>query len=358
VTGALSVPQRATMRDVAALAGVSLKTVSRVVNDEPGVSPAMSARVRAAADELRFRLDMRARSLRRADRRTATIGLILEDVDNPYSSAVHRAVEDVARQRGVAVLAGSLDEDPVRERELVSAFTSRGVDGLVIMPTGGDQAYLDAERRAGVPLVFVDRAPGRLDADAVVSDNVEGARAGVEHLIAAGHRRIGFLGDLLRISTAKDRHRGYLQALRAAGLPVSRRDAVHDALTVLTAEAATAVMLQRPDPPTALFTAQNLITVGAVQAMRRLNLQREVALVGFDDFPLADMLEPAVTVVAQDPHAIGRLAAEWLFRRMDGDEAPYAAEVVPTRLVRRGSGEIAPPDRVRRKVVRRQRTPV
>lgn len=334
---------RPTMRDVAALAGVSLKTVSRVVNGEPGVSAATSRRVMAAADELSFRLDLGARSLRRADRRTATIGVVLEDLDNPFSSALHRAVENVARRRGVAVLAGSLDEDPVRERELVAAFSSRRVDGLVIMPTDTDHSYLELERRAGTPVVFVDRMPNQIEADVVLTDNREGARAGVAHLISAGHRHVGFLGDLIRIATARDRHAGFLDAMRAAGLPTSERDAVHDASTVETADAATTALLSTADPPTALFTAQNLVTIGALHALRRLDRQREVALVGFDDFQLADLLDPPVTVVAQDPHTIGRSAAEHLFRRMDGDQSPYVTEVVPTRLVPRGSGEIPPP---------------
>jgi LacI family transcriptional regulator len=334
---------RPTMRDVAALAGVSLKTVSRVLNGEPGVSPTMSTRVHRAADQLHFQLNLGARSLRRTDGRTATIGLILENVENPYSSALHRAVENVARVRRVAVLAGSLDEDPGRERELVAAFSARRVDGLVIMPTGTDHTYLLPERRAGTPMVFVDRAPGHFDADVVLADNRAGAQKGVAHLISCGHRHIGFLGDLVRIPTAQARHAGYLDAMRSAGLPVSKGDTVHDAVTVESADAATSALLSGTDPPTALFTAQNLVTIGAVQALRRMGRQHEVALVGFDDFRLADLLDPPVTVVAQDPHAIGRLAAEHLFRRMDGDTSPYATDVVATRLVTRGSGEIPPP---------------
>ena len=334
---------RATMREVAALAGVSLKTVSRVLNGESGVAAATSERVRRAAEELSFQLNLGARSLRRSDGRTATIGLILENVQNPYSSAIHRAVENVARDRGVYVLAGSLDEDPQRERELVASFSSRRVDGLVMMPTGTDHSYLLPERRAGTPMVFVDRAPGLLDADVVVTDNRDGARTGVDHLIAHGHRRIGFLGDLLRISTAQQRHEGYLDAMRAADLPVADADTVHDTVTAEAAEAATTALMSRDDPPTALFTAQNLVTYGALRALRRLGLQHRVALVGFDDFYLADVLDPPVTVVAQDPHAIGRLAAERLFRRRDGDTAPFTTEVVPSRLVVRGSGEIPPP---------------
>lgn len=334
---------RATMRDVASRARVSLKTVSRVVNGEPGVTPATADRVHRAAAELSFRLDLGARSLRRSDRRTATIGLVLENVDNPFSSALHRAVENVARRRGVAVLSGSLDEDPVRERELVAAFASRRVDGLVIMPTGADHRYLLTERRAGTPMVFVDRSPGRLRADVVLSDNREGARAGVAHLISAGHRHIGFLGDLARIATSRERHAGFLDAMLEAGLPVSADDTVHEARTVEAADTAATALLTAPNPPTALFTAQNLVTIGALHALKRLDRQRDVALVGFDDFALADLLDPPVTVMAQHPHTIGRLAAEHLFRRMDGDTGPYVTEVVRTTLVPRGSGEIPPP---------------
>jgi len=330
------------MRDVAALAGVSVKTVSRVVNAERGVSLQMAEKVRRAARQLDFQLNLGARSLRRTDRRTATIGLILENVANPFSSAVHRAVENVARNHGVAVLTGSLDEDAERERELVAAFTSRRVDGLIMMPTGLDHDYLLPERRAGTPLVFVDRAPGLSDADVVLTDNRVGAEAGVCHLIAQGHRRIGFLGDLAHIATAAERYAGYVDAMRMAGLPFSIQHAVHDTATVEVAESATLAMLDAPDPPTALFTGQNLVTIGALKALRRLGRQHEVALVSFDDFLLADLLDPAVTVVAQDPKTIGRLAAEQLFRRADGDRSASRTEVVPTRLVARGSGEIPP----------------
>jgi LacI family transcriptional regulator len=334
---------RATMRDVAALAGVSLKTVSRVLNGEAGVATATQQRVRTAAEELRFQLNLGARSLRRSDGRTATIGLILENVENPYSSAIHRAVEDIARVRGVSVLSGSLDEDPRRERELVAAFTSRRVDGLIMMPTGPDHSYLLAERHAGTSIVFVDRSPGLIQADLVVTDNQVGARAGVQHLIRHGHRSIGFLGDLLQIQTAKERYAGYLDAMRGADLPIVRSDTVHDATSASLAEAAVTALLRRDDPPTALFTAQNFVTYGALRALRQLGLHHRVALVGFDDFYLADVLDPPVTVVAQDPQTIGRRAAERLFSRFDGDDSPFTTQVVPSRLVVRGSGEIPPP---------------
>jgi LacI family transcriptional regulator len=331
------------MRDVAARAGVSLKTVSRVLNREPGVAESTAERVQQAAQELSFQLNFGARSLRRSDGRTATLGVILENVENPYSSAIHRAVEEVARERGLSVLAGSLDEDPRRERALVAAFVSRRVDGLVMMPTGTDHRYLLTERQAGTFMVFVDRAPGLIEADVVVTDNQAGAARGVRHLISGGHRRIAFLGDLLQIQTAQQRYAGYLDAMRGADLAVVQQDTVHDCTSASLGEAAVTALMRKADPPTALFTGQNFVTFGALRALRHLGLQHRVALVGFDDFALADLLEPGVTVVAQDAATIGRRAAERLFSRFAGDDSPFTVEVVPSRLVVRGSGEIPPP---------------
>jgi LacI family transcriptional regulator len=333
------------MRDVAALAGVSLKTVSRVVNREPGVSATLAQRVQAAAQALDFRPNLGARSLRRADGKTATIGLVLQDLANPYSAALHRAIEDVARARNVAVLSGSVDETETRERELVTAFSSRRVDGLVIMPTGGDQSYLQMERRAAVAMVFVDRPPRQFEGDVVLAANRAGAEVGVAHLITHGHSAIAFLGDRSSIATAEQRHAGYLHAMNAAGLAIRSDLVVKDLATTELAFDAAARLLAGDRPPTAFFTAQNLVTIGTLRALRDTARQHQVALVGFDDFELSDLLEPAVTVVAQDPHEIGRLAAEILFARVDGDDSPWRREVVPTRLIVRGSGEIPPPPR-------------
>ncbi len=334
---------RPTMRDVAALAGVSLKTVSRVVNGEPGVSPVLGARVEAAARDLDYTLDHAASSLRRTNRKSAAIGLLLKNIANPFSAALYRAVENVAHARGVVAFAGSLDEDPERERALARLFSTRRVDGLIVVPAGPDQTYLQAEAEAGLPMVFVDRPPTSLDADAILSDNREGARGGVGHLLAAGHRRVAYLGDLVTIATARERRDGYLDALAGAGLTPDPGLIRDDLRSSDLAEAATLEVMAGADPPTAIFASQNLVTIGAIRALRRLGLQHRVAIVGFDDFLLADLLEPAVSVVAQDPATIGRLAAETLFRRLDGDTSPPATVIVPTRLIPRGSGEIRPP---------------
>ena len=329
------------MIDVAALAGVGLKTVSRVVNAERGVSPELEARVKQAIDQLNYRRDVNAATLRRLGRKTQTIGLVLEDVSNPFSSALHRAVEDAARERGVLVFAGSCDEDPVRERDLIGTFRERRVDGIIVVPASHDHGYLYEERRSGTALVFVDRRASHLDADSVVSDNRGGAIAAVRHLLERGHRRIGFLGDLLSISTAEERRRGYIQALESAAIAIDE-NLIRTGLRDPDAAArATDEMLALSEPPTALFTGQNLLTIGGVRALRDAGREREIALIGFDDLSLADMLDPAISVVAQDPQALGRSAADQLFRRLDGDTAPAVHQVVPVSLIARGSGEIA-----------------
>jgi LacI family transcriptional regulator len=334
--------RRPTMNDVANLAGVSLATVSRVVNGNGDVRADLAERVRDAVEVLGYRRDLMASNLRRSDRVSATIGLIIEDVANPFFSAVHRGVEDVAREHGVITFAGSSDEEPGRERELADAFGARGVDGLVIVPCSTDQGYLQRERRLGTQLVFVDRPARFIDADAVVSDNASGARTGVEHLLAQGHRRIGLLGDRPGVFTAAERKRGYLEALAAAGIaadPALQRVGLAQSVA---AEAATRELMSADDPPTALFAAQNLIALGAIRTLRQLGLQHEIALVGFDDVTLADVVDPGITVVKQDPYAIGRRAAQLLFDRIQGHTGPTEVVVLPTELVVRGSGEIRP----------------
>lgn len=330
------------MREVAALAKVSIKSVSRVVNREAGVSPALARRVMSAAERLDYRHNLTASSLRRSDGRSATIGVVLEDVANPFSSTLHRSIEDVAVERGVLVLAGSSDEDESRERRLVRAFASRRVDGLIIQPASHDHSYLMAERKAGTAIVFVDRPPSFLDADTVVTDNAAGVRRGVKHLVSNGHKRIAFLGDLHTISTAAERFRGYKEELAAHRISFDEQLVRLDLHGIEKAEAATTALLALKRRPTALFTGQNLVTIGAFRALRRAGLHKKVALVGFDDILLADLLEPGITVIAQDPGAIGRTAAEVMFRRLDGDRSPSQQHIVVTKMIARGSGEIAP----------------
>lgn len=327
---------RPTMKDVAVAAGVSLKTVSRVVNDEPDVHPQTEQRVREAIEALGFRRNDSARQLRTG--RAATVGLVLEDIGDPFYSALSRGVETVARARGSLLLSGSSEADPETEHTLALALCARRVAGLIMVPTGDDHGYLVPEIMAGVPVVFVDRPPGRIDADTVLSDNIGGARTATAHLVAGGHRRIGYLGDDAGIFTARERHQGYLKAMTDANLPVAD-DWV--ALAPPTADAVRASverMITGPAPVTGLVCGNNRISVLALHVLA--DKASSLAMVGFDDFELADLL--GVTVVAQDPAELGRQAAELLFHRLDGDQSPASRSVIPTRVLRRGSGERRP----------------
>ena len=333
--------RRPTLRDVAARAGVSFKTVSRVVNDEPGVSPVLTERVRQAVDELGFRPNVGARVLRRADARTASIGLLLDDAADPFSATLLRAVQDAAVARGLAVLCASADGDPERERSLVEAFAARGTDGLILVPSGADQSYLAAEVASGTAVVCVARAPRRLDVDAVVATDATGAASGVRHLAAHGHTRIAFLGE----GDGGEGLAGYRAGLEAAGLVPDPALVVAELADAAHADAAVGALFRTADPPTARFTARDAVTVAALRALHRLGLQRLVAVVGFGDFVTADLLSPGITVVAQDPAGIGRRAAYLLFARMAGEAGPPATHHVPTVLIPRGSGELPPPPR-------------
>ena len=337
---------RPTMHQVAALAGVSPKTVSRVVNNEPSVRGATANRVRAAIADLGYRVNVGASNLKRGTK-AGSIGFVIEDVANPYFSVIVRAVEEVAYRRGFLLITASSDERSDREREVIDQLCGRRIDGLLVVPAGRDHRFLRSEIQMGTPAVFVDRPPGRLSADAVLLDNVGGARQATDHLLAYGHRRIGILLDRQGVYTMAPRLEGYTQALRAAGVAFDAtllRSDCHDA-----ADAAAAVddLLSIADPPTAIFATNNRMCVGTVKALSSASHSRrspQVALVGFDDFELADALSPAVTVVAYDLPDLGRRAAEILFDRIAGDARPARRVVMPTWIIARGSGELSARD--------------
>jgi LacI family transcriptional regulator len=330
------VRSRPTMKDVAITAHVSLKTVSRVVNGEPGVTPSTEQRVRAAIETLGFRRNDSARLLRTGQ--AATVGLVLEDIGDPFYSALSSGVEGVARAHGSLLIIGSSDADPATEHMLALTLCARRVDGLIIVPTNGDHGFLVQEMTAGVPVVFADRPPGGIDADTVISDNTGGAANGTAHLIAGGHRRIGYIGDNQDIFTARERYQGYRSAMSAADLLVAASWVTMGTPTTAGVQEALERMLAGEEPVTAVFCGNNRVSVLAlhVLAARR----QTVAMVGFDDFELADLL--GITVIAQDTAELGRQAAELLFQRLDGDDPPPHRIVIPTRLIGRGSGELRP----------------
>jgi LacI family transcriptional regulator len=333
-----------TMRDVAAAAGVSAKTVSRVMRNDRYVSAEVRERVERAIIDLRYVPNVLARSFRAGS--DTAIGIAVPDVSDPFFAAVIRAVEQIARARGVVVFVTSLSDDAASERAGLEVLLGRQIAGLITTPISRDQSYLKPWQ-SRMALVFIDRTPGRITADSVIEDDVAGAEMATAHLIRHGHRRIGFIGDNLSIATTARRLEGYQAALDAATIA---RDpdlvAVGEGGTI-DAGKATLDLLTLVDPPTALLSSNARCSVEVVPALQSRR-RTDVALISFGDFPLASALQPPLTVVDQDPDAIGRLAANRLFERLDHPRRRLKRQMVlPVSLVRRASccprnGETAP----------------
>lgn len=326
------------MRDIARSVGVSVASVSRVLNGEGGASPATAARIIAAVERLGYRRNDLARDLR-SGTRTSTIGLVLRDAGTRFYSGLIRGINDAVAQRGLLVLTASAFT-PEREREAVLRLCARRVDGLLIVPQATDHRYLRQEQQVGVPIVFIDRPSADLTADVALLDNVGGALAGVAHLLRGGHRRIAFIGGRPDTFTIAQRLKGWEQAHADLGLsadPALVRLNRHDEVD---AAAAASELLSLSDPPTAFFTANNRATAGVTRALHTSRQTR--AVVGFDDLDLADLVDPPLSVVAYDSHDLGHRAARLLLERIDGEDEPPRRVVVPTMLVARGSGEIPP----------------
>lgn len=330
---------RPTMQDIAERVGVSTKSVSRVLNGEPGTSPQTTEQILAVAREIGFRRNDLARSLARGDR-TGTVGLVLKHSSTRFYERLIRGVEEVAEAHTTLVLtAGS--QTAAREQSTLLALSSRRVDGMLIVPVGPDQSYLSPEQASGIPLVFLDRPPVGIAADAILTDNVGGGRAATEHLLAHGHRRIGLIGGAAGLHTVAERSAGYRAALAAHGIDEDSNLLRLGVETPGEARDAVVELLSQPRPPTAVFTLNGMCSIGAVRALKTLSALGRVAVVGFDDFDTADLLVPPLTVVSHDIEEMGRRGAARLFARVAGDDSPPVTEVLPTTLILRGSGEIS-----------------
>lgn len=330
------------MRHVAALAGVGIKTVSRVVNGEPSVSEATAERVREAVERLDYQLDVNAGNLKRAKGRTLTIGLQVGSFTNPFSGSIHRGIEQKAWERDTAVFAASLDDGADREEAIVRAFLRRRVDGMILSTASRSGPYLSADAARRTPLVFIGQAPPGVPADAVKSDDFTGAAQAARHLLERGHRRIAYcsIGDLAGNQAARERYRGFMEELGRAEVLAADVRVLQDLNDAEAVRNAAATLLRSAAPPTAIFASHSIATIGAMRALRESGVEGSVALVGFDDSAIGELVEPGVTVVSQDPERIGRVAAERLFARIDGSREEPNTYTVPAMLIARGSGEL------------------
>jgi LacI family transcriptional regulator len=327
-------PARVLMRDVAAAANVSAKTVSRVINRESGVKAETAERVMQAVTVLGYERNDLARSLRNG-RTTLTLGLVISDVSNRFFSLLARGVEEMARERGYVVISGNSDDDASLERDLVSSLTSRRIDALVIVPTASDQAHL-SRARATIPVAFLDRPAIDGGADTVLLDNADAVRRAIKRLIDRGHTRIGVVTGPTDLYTYRERLAGYRGALADAGMPLDESLIRAGALHGEAAEAATRELLAGEQPPTALLATNNQMTIGAIKAV--VGRPDRIEIIGFDDFELADVLAVRVTTIAHDPVEMGREGARLVLNRLSGETGPPRMVVLPTRLMVREQG--------------------
>ena len=330
-----------TLKDVAREADVSVSTVSRVFNNPEKVRPDTRRDVREAADALEYKPSRVARRLRLEEGNANLIGLVIPDVQNPFFADVTRGVEDVARDNDYALIISNSDEDPDKQKLAVDTLKTEDVDGVIVPPVSAEDPEVRRLLDSGIAVVCVDRRIENEPVDVIVSDNRQGAYDAVSHLIDLGHERIAFIGGIPRISTSTERREGYEEALRDHDLPVDlalikEGDSRRERGTHITND-----LLDLDDPPTALFTGNNLTTLGALSAIvvRGLSVPEDVALVGYDDIPWAMALNPPPTVVDQPGYEMGRRAARTLLDRIvDPTRSPTTATLQPKLIVRQSCG--------------------
>lgn len=346
--------EQVTIEDVARLAGMSAATVSRVMHNSPRTSPEAQRRVREAVATLGYMPNALARGL--VTRSTHTVGVLVNSIGDPFWAEVLRGCEDYAQEQGYAVLITSAYEDPARERRAIDLFQQKRVDGIIIAASSGGPMALGDQRAYRLPVVFVNdehMEPDEISVatDAVphveaaivpsiyhvANDDVQGGKLATEHLLQLGHRRCAYVGAPGRASSAH-RQRGYTRALEQAGLPVDESLIVASGEGAMHGELAAFRLLARRSAPTALFCYDDMTAVGALSAIRALNLRvpQDVSVVGFDDIPLAAYLDPPLTTVRQPMYDMGRQAMQMLLG-LERGETPASLVTMPGELIVRAS---------------------
>ena len=334
-------PANVTIKDVARLSGVSSMTVSRVINGSERVSPETRQRVERAIAELGYVPSRLARGLIR--QKTGTLALIVPDVANPFFTLIVRGAEDVARRAGYRMILADTRADLTIERDVIEEMLAHRVDGIMIAPVSDrSKGHLQRLARYGVEFVLIDRTVSGIESDVVTGDNVGGAWRLVEHLISLGHRRIGFITESDEVSTARDRRQAYEAALAAAGLSYDPSLIVRSTVDPPGGFEGMRRLLELDEPPTAVFTVNNLVALGAIEAVRahELEVPDDIALVCFDDIEYASRLYPFLTVMAQPAETLGTLGTQLLLERIEGraPEQPRVGVLPAQFVVRRSCG--------------------
>ena len=330
-------PKKITVKDVSQAAGVSTATVSRVLAGYNEVSDETRQRVLDAAKALNYRPNRNARNLRKST--TSKIGVILSDIQNPFFGSVVRGIEKNTILDEYTLILGNSDEDPERERKLINMLLEEGVAGIILAPNSANPHEYRRLFSSGTPFVVIDRRLPLADVDMVLVDGAAGAEMAVDHLVGLGHTGIGFVGGLRHLSVMHEREQGYRAALKKHQLPLknqyihegnNRQDGGFSAVNAL---------LSLPHPPSAVLIANNLMTLGGLQAIhdRDLEIPEHLSIVGFDDMDWAPSLRPPLTVVAQPAYEMGETAASILLDRIRNPEQPHKITVLDTRLIVRAS---------------------
>lgn len=325
---------RITLKDVAALAGVSIKTASRALAGEPGVNVQTLATIKSAAEKLDYRPNRLAQQLR-GGQTTHAMALLIGELHNPFYSEVAAGVESVLRPHGFDIFIASTNEDVDTEKHLIENFIERSVEGILILPASQDHFYLENERRRGTPIIFLDRPPVNVLADSVTLDNRKATQDAIEYLFDEGHKNIAVLADAENVWTARERVVGVRDAYNSKKIQIDESliingvtalDAILETLTQLLA-------LPKDRAPTAILALNNQITIGVISALQKL--KKPLGLVGFDDFDLAEVL--STTVVRHSPFELGRQGALLALDRLENPNRKPSHIVMQAELVDRGS---------------------
>lgn len=308
-----------TLKDIAFKTGVSVSTVSRVLHDNSKkykISDETTARIKLAAKDLGYRVNALARGLRQ--QKTREIGIIIPDISNPFFSEIVKSLAGELRKKGYNFIVYDSDEDINIERTGVKSLLEKRVDGLIIASVGQDFSHIQKIREAEIPVVMVDRCFDELDVDSVSVDNVKGSLLAVNHLIKEGHIRIAFIQGLLGTYANQTRLAGYKQALQTAGILIDEQLIVGDDFRSFNGYLKTKSLLNLSNPPTAIFTAGDLIALGALEACREIDIKipNDLSLITFDDPIYTSYLSPALTAVEQPRLKIAEIAVAMLYSRI------------------------------------------
>jgi LacI family transcriptional regulator len=330
-----------TITDVAKLAGVSVGTVSHVLNGTVPVSPDLCARVRSAIRKLDYHPSEVARSL--TNRRTGMLGIVIPDLTNPFFPQLVRGAEDAALEHHQSLIVFNTDERAEREQYLFSVLRRRRVDGILLAaaPNTGDLAHIKRTLRAGIPIVCVDRGPLGLSTDSVLVDNIGGAYECIRHLLSLGHRRIAIITGCLNLQTGWERLEGYKKALKEAAIPEERELIREGNFRAESGYQLARELLSAGNRPSALFVSNAPMTFGALKALRELGLQvpMDISVAMFDEVAYPELFEPQLTCVSQPPYRMGYRAAELLISRLESKKrrGPRVELRLPAELKIKGS---------------------